>query len=80
MNKGTAVIHVVTAMNDVLSDNDWVDIELVIAVDHGNGEVVDGDIRYDLLERRLRRDGWDVVDEDNAFTHDGNRWVAREDN
>jgi len=80
MNRGTIIVHAVDGMNDVLADNGFVDISLVVAIDHENYEVIDADIRYDLLERRLRRDGWNVVDEDDVFVHNGDRWVAKEDN
>jgi len=78
-DRGTVVLHAATAMNDIISDTGFVDIDVVIAIDHKTGEVIDGDISYDLLERRLRRDGWDVVDELDEFTHDGSRWVQRVD-
>jgi len=78
-SRGTVVLHAATAMNDITSDTGFVDIEVVIAIDHKSGEVIDGDIRYDLLERRLLRDGWDVVHELDEFTHDGSRWVQRVD-
>lgn len=80
MNRGTVIVHTVDGMNDILADNGFVDISLVVAIDHEKNEVIDADIRYDLLERRLRRDGWNVVDEDDVFTHNGDRWVAKEDN
>lgn len=80
MNRGTVTVHTVTGMNDILADNHIVDIGLLVAIDHENNEVIDADIRYDLLERRLRRDGWNVVDEDDVFIHNGNRWVEKEDN
>jgi len=55
MDRGTVTIYNVTASNDDLVD--WC-IDMVVAVDIDNAQVIDGDIRYDSLERRLRRDGW----------------------
>lgn len=80
MNRGTVTVHTVDGTNDILTDNQIVDVGLLVAIDHENNEVIDADIRYDLLERRLRRDGWNVVDEDDVFIHNGDRWVAKEDN
>ena len=57
MTKGTVTIHNVTASNDHLIN---CEIDMVVAIDHDKNEVVDGDIRYDLLERRLRRNGWNI--------------------
>lgn len=76
--RGTVVIHTVTASNDILDDHNWDGIYMSVAVDWGDPEcpeVIDGDISESLLERRLHRDGWRVVSEDDAFVHDGTRWV-----
>lgn len=63
MSKGTVTIHKVMASNDALED--W-DIHMVVAIDHDKQEVIDGDISEELLERRLRRDGWTItLKEDN---------------
>ena len=76
MSNRTATIHSITGSNDILSDTGWSDISLFVAIDHENEQVVDADIRDDLLERRLRRDGWDVVIPLATFVHNGDRWVA----
>jgi len=81
MSKRTATIHRITGSNDMLSDTGWLNITLWVGVDHENDKLIDVDLRNDLLERRLERDGWSVVTTFTTFTHNGERWVVmKEDN
>lgn len=73
----TAIIHSVIADNDVLADNDWLGIDMYAAVDADNGDVVGGDISWRALSDRLRAEGWTVVDEDDVYIHDGEKWVRK---
>ena len=64
MSKGTVTIHNVMASFSVSDLHDW-DISIVIAIDEDNQEVIDGDISEILLERRLRRDGWTINEQED---------------
>ena len=63
MSKGTVTIYNVMASNDALDD--W-NIHMVVAIDHDKQEVIDGDISEILLERRLRRDGWTINEQEDC--------------
>lgn len=78
MDSKTAVIHIVTADSDILSDIGWLGIDMYVAVNHVISEVVGGDISWQALKDRLTAEGWSVVDEDEVFYHIGDKWFRKE--
>jgi hypothetical protein len=75
-NKKTVIIHNVTASNDVTDDCNWVDIMIVVALDHDNFEVVGADVsEVDLIEK-MKAWGYHVLFEDDEFIYE-NRWVRK---
>jgi uncharacterized protein YjlB len=69
-NRGTVIIHELDASNDITIDQGFEHIGVAVALDHDTFTVVDADISAELLERRLRRDGWTVLHEDDVFEYD----------
>lgn len=67
INRGTVIIHQCDAMNDITNDTGWQYITVVVALNHDTWEVVDADVSETLLIKRLERDGWTVLHEDEAF-------------
>lgn len=67
INRGTVIIHQCDAMNDITNDNGWENIMVAVALNHDTWEVVDADVSESLLIKRLQRDGWTVLHEDEAF-------------
>jgi hypothetical protein len=76
--RGTVVIHTLTASNDVTDDLGWEGILVEVALNHDTWEVVDADVSEELLIKRLQRDGWTVINEDDMFIHNGWHWTSKE--
>lgn len=76
INRGTVIIHQCDAMNDVTNDTGWQHIMVVVALNHDTWEVVDADVSESLLIKRLQRDGWNVLHEDEEFVFN-QRWVRK---
>ena len=77
IKRGTAVVHTLTASNDVTEDTGWVDIFVSVALDHDSYQTIDADISEELLVKRLQRDGWTVILEDDAFTCQAGHWIPK---
>jgi hypothetical protein len=72
----TVIIHHLCADNDVTDDVGITDISVIVALDYTTFEVVAAHIDEEALIANLTSQGWAVIHEDDAFTHDGDKWVA----
>lgn len=75
MERGTVIIHATYAGDDIMVDTGWETVNVFVALNHETFTLIDADVSRDLLEKRLKRDGWDVRHELAEFTHNGDRWV-----
>lgn len=82
MTTKTAIIHSVSASNDVLTDIGWDYVDMYVAVqysENNDGDVIGGDISWRALKDRLAAEGWTVIDEDDVFVFDSHSsmWVRK---
>jgi len=72
----TVIIHNLCAMNDVTDDIGITDINVIVALDPTTFEVIAAHVDETALIANLTSQGWTVIHEDDAFIHDGDKWVA----
>ena len=58
MSRGLVTIHRVIANNAYLADLD-IEVDMVVAIDHSTGDVIDGDVSEVCLRQRVSDCGWD---------------------
>ncbi len=71
----TVIIHDVIADNDVLSDNGWEGVGVVVALNHDTWKIEGVDTSTEALTARLVAEGFRVLHEDNEFAFVNGRWT-----
>jgi len=57
MSNGKLTLHWIKGSNEWLSEFD-IEVDVIVAIDHSNGDVVDADVSAQALADRLWADGW----------------------